>query len=77
METYNQCWAKRMASTFYDCGVDYKKYADISAVWRWLAQQPSFLQSDGSDHFVFAELPINYLHRFVRLPLALIGMRVP
>ena len=40
-----------------NCGVDFISGRNITRMWRWLLEQPSFQESDGSDHFLVIEPP--------------------
>lgn len=52
---------------FRDCGlVDFVKMRNVTGMWRWLLEQPHFLQSDGSDHFLVIEPPWHHMDRRVR-----------
>jgi hypothetical protein len=46
---------------FEKCGIDHGRHHNITGMWRWLLQQPSFRDSDGSDHFIMVDLPFTHL----------------
>jgi hypothetical protein len=57
-------------AAFAKCGIDHGEHHDLPGMWRWLLQQPSFRDSDGSDHFLFLDLPFTHLrNENVRLPM--------
>ena len=73
VEAFDACYAKKSwaQTVMRECGTDYKQYSDLQGMWRWLLQQDTFRQSDGSNHFIFAEFPLPYLDKTVRSPQAM------
>jgi hypothetical protein len=56
------------------CGLDFQKHKQPRNLWNWMLKQPSFLKSDGSDHFiVFAEIYNNFVNKVRALLLFIIG----
>ena len=67
LAAYDTCYARPgVSEEDRNCDRSYSDYRFVKNVWRWLAEQPSFQRSDGSDHFVFAEFPLPYLDHKVR-----------
>ena len=69
MHTRNVCFAGDHRGTmdpFQDCGIDYEAGKDLPGMWRWLLAQPSFSQSNGSDHFIVIDPPYTHLQTRVR-----------
>ena len=64
---------KRNVTAFYEtCGLQYEGRNALPDLWHWLLKQPSFAESDGSDHFIVIEPPLNHLDIDVRRALCLL-----
>ena len=70
LDTQDSCYARKGSEQWanWECGIDFRQYSDISGMWQWLLQQESFLNSNGSDHFIFATQPLPYLEKKVCTP---------
>jgi hypothetical protein len=60
LHTRNVCsavapWGKGAQKYFAKCGLNYSQPRNITDMWKWMLQQPSFQASDGSDHFMMIE----------------------
>ena len=66
-------WSTHSAAYFaQQCGIDYLAVKDVPGMWRWLLQQPSFLRSNGSDHFIITEQPYSHMQHYVRVYAAFV-----
>lgn len=60
-----------------ECQLDFGQHKQPRNLWKWMLKQPSFLKSDGSDHFiVFAEIYNNFVNKVWAQPLFVIGLWV-
>ena len=48
-------------AAFERCGIDHGDHHNLPGMWRWLLQQPTFRDSDGSNHFMFSDAPFAHL----------------
>ena len=51
-------WYENALAPFEECGLVHGPH-NITGMWQWLMQQPSFSESDGSDHFLFMEYQLS------------------
>lgn len=63
--------AHKFYGHYMQYGVDFSEYQDYAAFWAWMLEQPSFQNSDGSDHFMVLSIAVHGSVRYTLLRVAL------
>ena len=68
LQTRNMCFAgdNYTLTEFEGCGINFQASMNLPGMWKWLLSQPSFVNSNGSDHFMIVEPPFFIAQEQVR-----------